>query len=98
MEVKSFLPKIYVRSVGVQYFGLTSSEDDLKHLPQTSHRIFQEYLAGMEHVANALCDLDKKPLVAILRVRLKKDVKFLKGEVITDPQIEQNLRDYPKIC
>ena len=33
--------------------------------------IFQEYLAGQEYTIDVLCDLDKKPLLAVPRIRLQ---------------------------
>jgi carbamoyl-phosphate synthase large subunit len=33
--------------------------------------IFQEYLAGQEYTIDVLCDLDKKPLLAVPRIRVK---------------------------
>jgi carbamoyl-phosphate synthase large subunit len=70
---------------------ILENEDDLKYLSSKfSNVIFQEYLPGTEYTVDVLCDLDKKPLVAVPRLRLEtKAGSSTKGQVIHDPQIEQ---------
>jgi carbamoyl-phosphate synthase large subunit len=56
--------------------------------------IFQEYLPGVEYTIDVLSDLNKKPLVAVPRIRLEtKGGISTKGKVIHDPQIEQTCMD-----
>jgi len=60
--------------------------------------IFQEYLPGEEYTIDVLSDLNKKPLVAVPRIRLEtKGGISTKGKVIHDTQIEQicmNVADF----
>jgi carbamoyl-phosphate synthase large subunit len=68
--------------------------EDEKSLRQVTSRsqdiIFQEYLPGVEYTIDVLSDLNKKPLVAIPRIRLEtKGGISTKGKVIHDAQIEQ---------
>lgn len=59
--------------------------------------IYQEYLPGREYTVDVLCNLDKKPLVAVPRVRLETKAGIsTKGEVIHDPQIEQTCMSIAK--
>jgi carbamoyl-phosphate synthase large subunit len=56
--------------------------------------IFQEYLPGAEYTIDVLCDLNKKPLVAVPRIRLEtKGGISTKGKVVHDPQIERICMD-----
>lgn len=56
--------------------------------------IFQEYLPGVEYTIDVLSDLNKKPLVAVPRIRLEtKGGISTKGKVIHDDQIEQVCMD-----
>jgi carbamoyl-phosphate synthase large subunit len=60
--------------------------------------IFQEYLPGEEFTIDVLSDLNKKPLIAVPRIRLEtKGGISTKGKVIHDTQIEQtcvNVADF----
>ena len=60
--------------------------------------IFQEYLPGEEYTIDVLSDLNKKPLIAVPRIRLEtKGGISTKGKVIHDTQIEQicmNVADF----
>jgi carbamoyl-phosphate synthase large subunit len=60
--------------------------------------IFQEYLPGEEYTIDVLSYLNKKPLVAVPRIRLEtKGGISTKGKVIHDTQIEQicmNVADF----
>jgi carbamoyl-phosphate synthase large subunit len=56
--------------------------------------IFQEYLPGAEYTIDVLCDLNKKPLVAVPRIRLETIGGIsTKGKVVHDPQIERICMD-----
>lgn len=60
--------------------------------------IFQEYLPGEEYTIDVLSDLNKKPLVAVPRIRLEtKGGISTKGKVMHDTKIEQicmNVADF----
>ena len=77
---------------------LVENEDDLKYLgSKFSNVIYQEYLPGTEYTVDVLCNLEKKPLVAVPRVRLETKAGIsTKGEVIHDPQIEQTCMNIAK--
>lgn len=50
------------------------NEKDLAYVTskfEAGTMIFQEYLAGQEYTIDVLCDLDKKPLLAVPRVRVQ---------------------------
>ncbi len=49
--------------------------------------IFQEYLAGQEYTIDVLCDLDKKPLLAVPRIRLQT-----RGGISTVGRIKRDKR------
>jgi carbamoyl-phosphate synthase large subunit len=56
--------------------------------------IFQEHLPGIEYTIDVLSDLNKKPLMAVPRIRLEtKDGISTIGKVIHNPQIEQTCMD-----
>ena len=77
---------------------LVENEDDLKYLgSKFSNVIYQEYLPGTEYTVDVLCNLEKKPLVAVPRVRLETKAGIsTKGEVIHNPQIEQTCMNIAK--
>ena len=75
------------------------NENDLIQATSKFHdMIFQEYLPGEEYTIDVLSDLNKKPLVAVPRIRLEtKGGISTKGKVIHDTQIEQicmNVADF----
>jgi carbamoyl-phosphate synthase large subunit len=74
---------------------IIADEDDLTHVTSKfSNIIFQEYLPGTEYTIDVLCDLNKKPLVAVPRIRLETKAGIsTKGKVIHDPQIERTCMD-----
>jgi carbamoyl-phosphate synthase large subunit len=74
------------------------NEDNLKYLSSKfSNLIFQEYLPGTEYTVDVLCDLDKKPVVAVPRMRLETKAGIsTKGKVIHDEQIEQTCMNIAK--
>ena len=67
------------------------NENDLRYATSKfSNMIFQEYLPGTEYTIDVLSDLNKKPLVAVPRIRLEtKGGISTQGKVIHDAQIEQ---------
>ena len=53
--------------------------------------IFQEFLPGTEYTIDVLSDLDKKPLMAVPRIRIQTKAGIsTKGKVIRDADIETN--------
>lgn len=70
---------------------IIDDENDLRKVTtKYSNIIFQEYLPGTEYTVDVLSDLDKKPLVAVPRIRLEtKGGVSTKGKVVHDPHIEQ---------
>jgi carbamoyl-phosphate synthase large subunit len=77
---------------------MIEDEDNLKHVSSKfSDMIFQEYLPGTEYTVDVLCDLGKKPVVAVPRIRLEtKEGISTKGKVVHHPQIEQSCMDIAK--
>jgi len=74
---------------------IIADEKDLRYVTSKfSNIIFQEYLPGTEYTVDVLCDLSKKPLVAVPRIRLEtKGGISTKGKVVHDPQIERTCMD-----
>ena len=70
-------------------------ENDLKQVTSKFQDvIFQEYLPGAEYTIDVLSDLNKKPLIAVPRIRLEtKGGISTKGKVVHHPQIEQTCMD-----
>jgi carbamoyl-phosphate synthase large subunit len=77
---------------------IIKDEDNLRYTSSKfSNMIFQEYLPGTEYTVDVLCDLHKKPLVAVPRIRLEtKGGISTKGKVVHNPQIEQSCMDIAK--
>ena len=78
---------------------IIEDENDLRQATSKfQDMIFQEYLPGEEYTIDVLSDLNKKPLVAVPRIRLEtKGGISTKGKVIHDIQIEQicmNVADF----
>lgn len=74
---------------------IIADEKDLRYVTSKfSNIIFQEYLPGTEYTVDVLCDLSKKPLIAVPRIRLETKGGILtKGKVVHDPQIERTCMD-----
>ena len=74
---------------------IIEGENDLRQATSKFQDIiFQEYLPGVEYTIDVLCDLNKKPLIAVPRIRLEtKGGISTKGKVIHDAQIEQICMD-----
>jgi carbamoyl-phosphate synthase large subunit len=83
------------REKGGHDIMIIEDEDDLRYVTSKfSNMIFQEYLPGTEYTVDVLCHLEKKPLVAVPRIRLEtKGGISTKGKVIHDPQIEETCMD-----
>jgi carbamoyl-phosphate synthase large subunit len=77
---------------------IIENEDNLRNVTSKfSNMIFQEYLPGTEYTVDVLCDLHKKPLVAVPRIRLETKAGIsTKGKVVHHPQIEQSCMDIAK--
>ena len=77
---------------------IVENEDNLRNVTSKfSNMIFQEYLPGTEYTVDVLCDLHKKPFVAVPRIRLETKAGIsTKGKVVHHPQIEQSCMDIAK--
>ena len=67
-------------------------ESDLKYASSRfENMIFQEFLPGTEYTIDVLSDLDKKPLMAVPRVRIQTKAGIsTKGKIILDSDLETN--------
>ena len=67
-------------------------ESDLGYISSKfDSMIFQEYLPGTEYTIDVLSDLDKKPLMAVPRIRIQTKAGIsTKGKIIRDANIETN--------
>ena len=67
-------------------------ESDLSYVTSKfGEMIFQEFLPGKEYTIDVLSDLDKKPLMAIPRLRIQTKAGIsTKGKIIRNPKIELN--------
>jgi len=67
-------------------------ESDLKYASSRFvDMIFQEFLPGTEYTVDVLSDLDKKPLMAVPRVRIQtKGGISTKGKITLNPDLETN--------
>jgi carbamoyl-phosphate synthase large subunit len=65
-------------------------EGDLKFVTsKLDEMIFQDFLPGTEYTIDVLCDLNKKALVAVPRIRLQTKAGIsTKGRVVRDPDLE----------
>src|SRR5687768_709037 len=74
---------------------IIENENDLRQATSKfPDMIFQEYLPGTEYTIDVISDLNKKPLIAVPRIRLEtKGGISTKGKVIHDPQKEQTCMD-----
>jgi carbamoyl-phosphate synthase large subunit len=68
-----------------------NSLDINDNLHRSGDYIFQEYLPGQEYTIDVLCDLNNKPLTAVIRKRLQiKAGISSKGKIIKDKFIEKS--------
>jgi carbamoyl-phosphate synthase large subunit len=83
------------REKGGYEMMIIEHENDLRQATSKfQDMIFQEYLPGAEYTIDVLCNLNKKPLVAVPRIRLEtKGGISTKGKVVHDPQIERICMD-----
>jgi carbamoyl-phosphate synthase large subunit len=79
------------REKGGNDMVIIENEDDLRYVSSKFlNMIYQEYLPGIEYTVDVLCHLEKKPLVAVPRIRLDtKGGISTKGKVIHDDDIEE---------
>src|SRR6187200_3389939 len=68
------------------------NESDLKYASSRfDNMIFQEFLPGTEYTVDVLSDLNKKPLMAVPRIRIQTKAGIsTKGRIIRDPDLEMN--------
>lgn len=68
------------------------NESDLKYASSRfENMIFQEFLPGTEYTIDVLSDLNKKPLMAVPRIRIQTKAGIsTKGKIIQDPDLETN--------
>lgn len=69
-------------------------EADLRYVDaKFKEMIFQEFLPGIEYTVDVLSDLDKKPLLAVPRIRLQtKEGISTKGKVVHHPALQQECK------
>jgi carbamoyl-phosphate synthase large subunit len=67
-------------------------ESELKYISSKfDNMIFQEFLPGTEYTIDVLSDLNKKPLMAVPRIRIQTKAGIsTKGRIIQDPDLEMN--------
>jgi len=67
-------------------------ESELKYIvSKFDNMIFQEFLPGTEYTIDVLSDLNKKPLMAVPRIRIQTKAGIsTKGRIIRDPDLEMN--------
>jgi carbamoyl-phosphate synthase large subunit len=83
------------REKGGDDMMILEDENDLRYMTSKfSNLIFQEYLPGTEYTIDVLSDLNKRPLIAVPRIRLEtKGGISTTGKIIHDAQIEQTCMD-----
>jgi carbamoyl-phosphate synthase large subunit len=69
-------------------------EADLRYVDaKFKEMIFQEFLPGIEYTVDVLSDLDKKPLLAVPRIRLQtKEGISTKGKVVHHPALQEECK------
>src|ERR687892_1081119 len=67
-----------------------NNEADLRYIASNfSNTIYQEFLPGVEYTVDVLCDMSKKPIVAVPRIRLQTKAGIsTKGRVVRDAELE----------
>jgi carbamoyl-phosphate synthase large subunit len=67
-----------------------NNEADLRYIASNfSNTIYQEFLPGVEYTVDVLCDMSKKPIVAVPRIRLQTKAGIsTKGRVVRDADLE----------
>jgi carbamoyl-phosphate synthase large subunit len=67
-----------------------NNEEDLKYVASNfGNIIFQEFLPGVEYTVDVLCDMDKKPITAVPRIRLQTKAGIsTKGRTVRDAELE----------
>ena len=67
-----------------------NNEEDLKYVASNfGNAIFQEFLPGVEYTVDVLCDMNKKPIIAVPRIRLQTKAGIsTKGRIVRDAELE----------
>jgi carbamoyl-phosphate synthase large subunit len=67
-----------------------NNERDLNFVASSFENvIFQEYLPGVEYTIDVLCDMNKKAIIAIPRIRLQTKAGIsTKGKIVRDAELE----------
>lgn len=69
-----------------------NNEADLKYVASNfGNTIFQEFLPGVEYTVDVLNDMNKKPIIAVPRIRLQTKAGIsTKGRIVRDADLEIN--------
>jgi carbamoyl-phosphate synthase large subunit len=67
-----------------------TNEEDLNYVASNfGNTIFQEFLPGVEYTVDVLCDMNKKPIIAVPRIRLQTKAGIsTKGRIVRDAELE----------
>lgn len=67
-----------------------NNEEDLNYVASNfGNAIFQEFLPGAEYTVDVLCDMNKKPIIAVPRIRLQTKAGIsTKGRIVRDAELE----------
>ena len=67
-----------------------NNEEDLNYVASNfGNTIFQEFLPGVEYTVDVLCDMSKKPVLAVPRIRLQTKAGIsTKGRIVRDAELE----------
>ena len=67
-----------------------NNEEDLNYVASNfGNTIFQEFLPGVEYTVDVLCDMNKKPIIAVPRIRLQTKAGIsTKGRIVKDAELE----------
>lgn len=67
-----------------------NNEEDLNYVASNfGNTIFQEFLPGVEYTVDVLCDMNKKPIIAVPRIRLQTKAGIsTKGRIVRDAELE----------
>ena len=69
-----------------------NNEADLRYIASNfGNTIFQEFLPGVEYTIDVLSDMNKRPIIAVPRIRLQTKAGIsTKGRIIRDADLETN--------
>lgn len=67
-----------------------NNEEDLNYVASNfGNAIFQEFLPGVEYTVDVLSDMNKKPIIAVPRIRLQTKAGIsTKGRIVRDAELE----------